>query len=260
MFEEATWHQDLRSPEDPRVQPWRAWWPATTQSSDNAKSSVLLGTSTGGIPAWIEWAFDNTKPWEKPWIHWPLSWSPAYYGEAAVAPPVRHDATFISAWLEEKSPDAISKFDPFRTTSIIQFYKERPGREAEKPYACRVPVSSASQSQSNFDGEWSQVVLTDVRGHEDLFTLDQDGFEWLQHKSGIDVLSASFDVHAYMQEAKHMLRQTYNCKEVFIFDYVQRSPDSSDRRAGFSDVTRRVHCGRSCSAALVMRPATSTDL
>jgi hypothetical protein len=73
-------------------------------------------------------------------------------------------------------------------------------------------------------------------------------------------LSASFDVHAYMQEAKDMLRQTYNCKEVFIFDYVQRSPDSSDRRAGFSDVTRRVHCGRSCSAALVMRPATSTDL
>lgn len=144
-----------------------------------------------------------------------------------------------------QSPHPISSFQPFRTTSLVQTFKEKPGHEQEKPYTFRVPLSPESLLQSNFDGAWSQIMLTDARGHEDLFTLDRDGFEWITHTCQVNVLehSVDFSVHAYMNEMSEFLRQYLDAQEVFIYDYVQRSPDQTDRKNGCSDITRRIHCG-----------------
>jgi hypothetical protein len=158
---------------------------------------------------------------------------------------VVHDSNFIAECLQRQSPHPISLFQPFRTTSLVQFFKETPGHAEEKPYAFRVPVSAESQLQSNFEGAWSQIMLTDVRGHEDLFSLDKDGFEWLDHSCRVEVLTPSFDVHSYMQEMSDFLCQHLHAQEVFIYDYVRRSPNPIDRKAGFSDITRRIHCGKS---------------
>ena len=53
-------------------------------------------------------------------------------------------------------------YNPFRTTSYMQFFKEKPGHEEMKPFTCRVPVSPESQLQSNLDGDWAKIMLTDV--------------------------------------------------------------------------------------------------
>ena len=87
-------------------------------------------------------------------------------------------------------------------------------------------------------------MLTDVRDHEDLFALDKDGFEWIQSPSQVDVLDPNFDVLAYLKQTTDFLHQWCQCQEVLIYDYVRRSPNKLDKQSGFSDVTRRVHCGR----------------
>jgi hypothetical protein len=97
--------------------------------------------------------------------------------------------------------------------------------------------------QSNFERDWQQIMLTDVRGHEDMFTLDRDGFERLHYNSTSRIESIAFDILAYMLKIPCFLREHYGCDKVFIFDYVQRSPDTVGRILGFSDATRRVHCG-----------------
>lgn len=177
-------------------------------------------------------------------------------GEAKVAPEVLHDANFIAECLARQSPDEISKYQPFRTTSVVQFFKDKDGQKGEKPYACRMPVTSQSQPLSNFEGSWSKVTITDVRGHEDLFTLDKDGFEWIRHTSQTNVLELPLDVNSYIREMCAFLIQYCQSQGVFIYDYVQRSPSPSDMTAGFSDVTRRVHCGN-MNVAMFLTTANS---
>lgn len=165
-------------------------------------------------------------------------------GHAHVEPEVTRDPKFIEECLQLQSPHPISAFHPSRTTSLVQFFKAKPGHELEKPYALRVPVSGESQLQSNFEGAWSQIMLTDVRDHEDLFSLDHDGFAWFRHACQVDVLDPSFEIHQYMREMSSFLCELFNAQEVFIYDYVRRSPHPKDRESGFSDITRRIHCGR----------------
>ncbi|CAI7596558.1 unnamed protein product [Penicillium glandicola] len=171
-------------------------------------------------------------------------------GHAHIEPEVHHDPAFIEQCLQRQMYHPISVFDPPRTTSLVQFFREKQGHEKEKPYALRVPVSGESQLQSNFEGAWSQIMLTDVRGHEDMFLLDKDGFAWLNHISQINVLEQSFDVHLYMREMSDFLCQHLNAQEVFIYDYVRRSPHPADRMSGFSDITRRIHCDQSPRSAI----------
>ncbi|EWZ86330.1 hypothetical protein FOWG_09907 [Fusarium oxysporum f. sp. lycopersici MN25] len=248
MFQEADQSCDARSVEDSRVQPWRQWWPPESSNFHDKAQGVILDISNDA--PWMSWRFNSPKPWEKPWIHWPLNWSSAYYGHAHVEPEVIHDVGFIQKCLGVQSTHPISDFEPFRTTSIVQTFQSRPGHEQEKPYAFRVPVSKTCGFQSNFDGKWSPIMLTDVRGHEELFSLDKDGFEWLNHTSSQDILEPSFDVYSYMKEMSTFLRQHFEVQEVYIYDYVRRSHDQTDRKAGYSDVTRRIHCDQTPRSAI----------
>ncbi|KAJ6030964.1 uncharacterized protein N7446_007607 [Penicillium canescens] len=248
MFQDASESYDPRSLVDERIQPWRKWWPYKPHNGDKTTSPVVVD-STGEAP-WIKWEFDNDRPWEKPWIYWPLSWSSKYYGHAHVEPEVTHDPEFIEKCLQQQSPHPLSAFRPLRTTSFVQFFKAKPGHEEEKPYALRVPVSGESQLQSNFEGAWSQIMLTDVRGHEDLFSLDNDGFAWFHHACQVDVLDRFFDIHQYMREMSDFMCRQFNAQEVFIYDYVRRSPHPEDRKSGFSDITRRIHCDQSPRSAI----------
>ncbi|KAL3459276.1 hypothetical protein BJX64DRAFT_291390 [Aspergillus heterothallicus] len=219
MFQDATNSYDPRSVEDKRIQPWRRWWPYKAREGDEhadnnrQPASPVLRAPSGEVPPWLKWEFNNDQPWEKPWIYWPLSWSPKYYGHAFVEPEVMHVEAFIAKCLALQDRHPISDFNPFRTTSLVQFFKEKPGHEHEKAYALRVPVSPDSGVQSNFEGAWSQVMLTDARGHEDLFTLDRDGFAWFTHTSKVPILDPgtdvvhAFDVHAYMRSMSEYLCQ-----------------------------------------------------
>lgn len=137
-------------------------------------------------------------------------------GSREAAPEVTRDDAFISKCLLLRAPEEISVYSPFRTTSILQSFQEKPGHDTEKPYACRVPVLPETKLRSNLEGRWAMVMLTDVRGHERLFSLDKDGFEWLQSSPQIDVLDPKFDPHAYMEEMIRFLRHWYRC-EVTMF-------------------------------------------
>ncbi|KAJ0414836.1 hypothetical protein BJY00DRAFT_294412 [Aspergillus carlsbadensis] len=53
-----------------------------------------------------------------------------------------------------------------------------------------------------------------------------------------------------MREMSEYLCEVLGAAECFVYDYVRRSPDPEDRRAGFSDITRRIHCDQSPRSAI----------
>ena len=88
--------------------------------------------------------------------------------------------------------------------------------------------------------------------------MDENGFEWLRHTSQINVLDPNFDIMSYMNEMAAFLRERYECQEVFIYDYVRRSPNKLDQESGYSDVTRRVHCGKIRTLVLLLFSSSIT--
>lgn len=132
-----------------------------------------------------------------------------------------------------------------RTSAFLQFFSQQAGHAEEKPYVSKIPPPYSDQPQINFGGVYRQVVLTDIRGLENLFSLDESGFEFTNHAWSISGLVTGHDINGYIHEMSDWLLAYLGCSEVLVFDYTIRSegrkPQGSVRHV---DIARRVHCGR----------------
>lgn len=72
----------------------------------------------------------------------------------------------------------IDQFNPSKVVSLIFYIDKLPLYEKEKPFFLNFPVSGPGQRQSNVTHSRHEVDFTDVRGHEDLFSLGTTGFEY----------------------------------------------------------------------------------
>ena len=88
-------------------------------------------------------------------------------------------------------------------------------------------------------------MITDVRGHEDLFSLDKDVFSLENQKTNF-ARGLDFDKSEYMEEMKNWLKHYLPCQEVFVFDYTIRRQERSNEtlQHGATGIAKRVHCGR----------------
>lgn len=162
--------------------------------------------------------------------------------ELAHSPQVKYEPDFIREQLALLPADELSPFNPTRTNTFLQFFQQNSESAAEKPYVCKIPPSIAGQAQINFGGCYAKAMITDVRGHEDLFSLDTHGFQFAGHKLGSDV--EALDVEAYCGQMADWLREYLQAQEVFVFDRTLRSQEKG-KAGGFVDIARRVHCGES---------------
>jgi hypothetical protein len=155
----------------------------------------------------------------------------------------KYDPIFIQETLEAQPPDILSEFNPPRTNTYLQFYSSMPEHFSEKPYVSKVPPNKKDVPQINFQGEYHKVMITDISGHEEKFTLDDAGFEVVLNAYNVQVNGINH-INEYIQEMSTWLERHLKCQEVFVFDYALRHEQSKTvGGTGYVDVARRVHCG-----------------
>ncbi|KAI1673547.1 hypothetical protein Ptr902_00300 [Pyrenophora tritici-repentis] len=242
LFIEAGDQAEERSSQDDRIQPWRAWWPPTVQGFTTQEAAEKMSTKE----PWMKWLFNEQKPFEKPWLKWALP-KPSHYNSLSDVPEVKHEPDFIKQQTGALSPDEVSPFNPIRTNTYLQFFEQGSEHSAEKPYVCKVPPPTSRQAQINFGGSYKKVMMTDVRGHEDIFELDKHGFQFAAQK--LNVHGSALDLESYTRQMSVWLKEYLHAREVVVFDRTLRTAEKV-KSNDFVDIARRVHCDQSPRSAV----------
>jgi hypothetical protein len=243
---EAAHQQDSRSPTDLRTQPWRNWWPITSATIYKQEDP------------WRTWKFDCRRKFDKPWANWKMEWPSSYSLSSIIpklesadiqldnsteAPQAVYDPDIIREFEEKLSFEQFSMLNRTRTNTYLQFFAPDPQCLSEKPYVSKIPPPKAGMQQINFGGKCEKVVVTDIKGHEEEFTLDKDGFEFVPNVPYHQTINSSADIANYIFEMSKWLKEHLRCGEVYVFDYALRT-EIKEKRNGYVDVARRVHCGK----------------
>ncbi|KAK3365572.1 hypothetical protein B0T24DRAFT_710674 [Lasiosphaeria ovina] len=148
--------------------------------------------------------------------------------------------------------------DSFNYLAPLSLYQR------EKPYKCQLPGPCFGKDarMNNLVSQNYPTVISNVAGHEDLFTLDQSGFEFARCPlaSGVGVDSQWSDdsvVNGYLPDLAQWLKTRLGCHDVFCYAYNFRRHGTDDLQAvgkGLAyDVKPpffRVHCDASEATCL----------
>ena len=108
----------------------------------------------------------------------------------------------------------------------IQFLKNDARHREEKPYAFRYEPETKDIPYSNMETEKIEgISITDIRGRDDEFSLESNGFTVLRHQSALEY-GEYFDpnrVRVYFQELEELLKVHFNVSRVEIFRHQVRS-------------------------------------
>jgi hypothetical protein len=101
--------------------------------------------------------------------------------------------------------------------------------ESEKPYACLVPLTHAPKDfeQSNIHGSDKHVEVIDIRGAEDQFRLDVNGFVLVRHSTTFDKWhDGKSVVREYYPLIAELVKKVTGAKISYVYDHTV-SPSSS---------------------------------
>lgn len=102
----------------------------------------------------------------------------------------------------------------------MYFLKKDNLHTIEKPYAFRYPIEDDdSIPQTNMKMGQRSLTVTDMRGTEDKFKIDTDGFEILRHESALDY-EGFYDterVTIYLRELEVLLKRHLKATYVEVF-------------------------------------------
>jgi hypothetical protein len=105
----------------------------------------------------------------------------------------------------------------------VRYYKPSAIHQHEKPYVCEFSVEAVSDAErTNIDYEERGVVVSDIRGHEQRFSLERNGFEIVHHQSSLthDDFESRTEVEArYFAECEEMARSRFNASEAIVFNW-----------------------------------------
>ncbi|KAK0385935.1 hypothetical protein NLU13_7110 [Sarocladium strictum] len=108
--------------------------------------------------------------------------------------------------------------------------------------------------------EVHKVLVRDVRGKENQFTLDVNGFQFHKHTAQEkDFVDDAQIQDGYYKETEQLLKDVTGASRIFIFDHTirRKSTDSRDSAPGSSPLrgpVQRVHIDQSYKAALSRVP------
>lgn len=112
---------------------------------------------------------------------------------------------------------------PRHETSQLTFLKWDPLYEREKPfvYLSEVPKHSEDQRQSNFVFHSVDIPITDVRGSEQKYGLDEHGFAYRKNKLQFSHFNDGEAIERDYLPAveKFLLAEVEDADEVCIFDW-----------------------------------------
>lgn len=127
----------------------------------------------------------------------------------------------------------VDKYEPARQVATVFYIQPTPQYDAEKPYFMNVPVDPAwgpNIKQTNVSYTRKRISITDVRGHENEFTLDKSGFQLGNLQTSLPY-EAFADTEAiitsYYEEVKAFLLNHTEAVEVLPWDFQVRRNDPS---------------------------------
>lgn len=109
---------------------------------------------------------------------------------------------------------------PRNVQSAIHFLKENPAYQEEKPYAFRFELDTAEVPQSNMQmRKIEPITITDIRGSEDRYSLETNGFTVLRLDSRLvyDDFHDSKKVEVYLNELETLLKSHLGAFQVKVF-------------------------------------------
>ncbi len=88
----------------------------------------------------------------------------------------------------------------------------------EKPYHSRLPFINELK-RSNMIVESHPAKMFDISGHEDLFSLEESGFEFTKAPVAMDSWTDSTVCSDYLPKLAKWLQEHLNCWKVFVYAY-----------------------------------------
>ncbi|MCJ1310491.1 hypothetical protein MMC25_004155 [Agyrium rufum] len=133
---------------------------------------------------------------------------------------------------------------PIVEKALIQFIKNLPLYQSEKPFQLfiDIPTSAPDQRKTNIEFSTHEVEIHDIRGQEEDFSLEKQGFQvgrlerWKEFEERIDsskeASGKTVDIReSYLSALEELLRiEVEGVDRVAIFDWRRRSSDSGKDR------------------------------
>ncbi|KAI1144779.1 hypothetical protein F4825DRAFT_445537 [Nemania diffusa] len=108
------------------------------------------------------------------------------------------------------------------------FYLSRlPIYETEKPFYVNFPVTEKSgSSHSNLSHDlYENILIRDIRGHEDKFGIDTHGFQLIRHATSMSNVDFENDASIrskYYPEMEQLVIRLLGASKVFVFEHTPR--------------------------------------
>lgn len=122
---------------------------------------------------------------------------------------------------------------PARYNASVFYIQRDQLYDVEKPYFMNIPVDPSwipTVRQTNVSYTRKTVAITDIKGHETLFSLDKHGFELGALNTSLcydDFASTETIVSRFYDEVRCLLQQSTGAVEVLPFDFQVRRKDPS---------------------------------
>ncbi|KAF0642302.1 hypothetical protein FPSE5266_04039 [Fusarium pseudograminearum] len=127
-----------------------------------------------------------------------------------------HDASNVN-----KEAEASWQSRP-KTTGTVRFLSPHPKYENEKPFILSLPLPK-DQPKSNAIYETHDIKIADARGDERSFSLDQQGFEFVEIPSRPTAVSSKEAIEGdYLPQMERFLKEHLKANRVIAFDHVLR--------------------------------------
>ncbi|KAF2684665.1 hypothetical protein K458DRAFT_388366 [Lentithecium fluviatile CBS 122367] len=130
--------------------------------------------------------------------------------------------------------------------AVFNYLEWDPLYETEKPFQIfsDIPAGSADQRKDNLNFKpGPSEKVHDVRGDENHFTLDKNGFEYIRHKTKVldgDIYSKEHVQDIYLPECAQVLKTVLDgADEVHVFDWRRRCEDTSSQFGMLVDYSDR---------------------
>ncbi|KAL1950715.1 hypothetical protein VTO73DRAFT_5839 [Trametes versicolor] len=126
------------------------------------------------------------------------------------------------------------------------------GDEAPYQYVQEPPAGKPS---TNIGTDPQPVLVHDARGHESEFSLDQNGFQYVQWPSVESEFNDEERIkEKYYPEVEEILKKVAGAKRVFIFDHTIRSKQvqevTNDKPVTYRGPVERVHIDQTYNASV----------
>ncbi|KAK4146230.1 uncharacterized protein C8A04DRAFT_10038 [Dichotomopilus funicola] len=242
------------------ARPWMSYWPPQVGSE-----VYLLLQQTA--PEALSWRFNPTRPFDRPWQTWVkaaisagkpcvsrvLSPGNASGGcsmptsETTPAPSQRLGASRPRPLDAEIAALGL----PFVAPQQLNYLSDDSLYDVSKPFHTRLPFLGEIR-RSNITGQgYSGIRIHDLSDHEDEFTLDISGFQYLRVPTVIrDWTKEAVESH-YLPEMETWLKGFFGAQRVHIYAYTFRC-DNRERTSTEHWVGpfMRAHCDVSLNSGL----------